>query len=360
MKILVAANFDLGLYKFRKELLKELLDMGHQVYISLPDGDLVPPLVEMGCKFVETDVDRRGMNPVTDLKLMLNYKRILRNVKPDLVITYTIKPNIYMGLLCRMMKIPYVVNITGLGTAFQSKGVMLKVFVQLYKLSCKKAHTVIFENCANMQLFKDYGIVKDNQCLLNNGAGVNLEEYPFTEYPDDEQIRFLFIGRVMREKGIDELFDAAERIKKEFDNVFFDIVGPYEDDYKAVTEQLVSEGVIEYHGFQEDVKPFIEKSHCFVLPSWHEGMANTNLECAAIGRPVITSNIHGCLEAVDEGMSGFLSEPKNAEDLYSKLKQFIELSCEDKIKMGQASHNHIVKNFDKKIIVSRTIERVIN
>ena len=180
MKILVTANFDLGLYKFRKELLKELLDNGHQVYISLPDGDLVLPLVEMGCEFINTDIDRRGMNPVTDLKLVFSYKKILRKVKPDLVITYTIKPNVYMGMLCRMMNIPYVINITGLGTAFQSKGAMLKIFVQLYKAACKKAQTVIFENCANMQLFKDYGIVKDEQCLLNNGAGVNLEEYPCT------------------------------------------------------------------------------------------------------------------------------------------------------------------------------------
>lgn len=360
MKILVAANFDLGLYKFRKELLKELLDKGHQVYISLPQGDLVQPLVEMGCEFVETYVDRRGMNPVTDLKLILNYKRILRKLKPDLVVTYTIKPNIYMGLVCRMMKIPYVINITGLGTAFQSEGAMLKVFVQLYKAACKNAQTVIFENCANMQLFKDYGIVRDEQCLLNNGAGVNLEEYPFTEYPNEEQIRFLFIGRVMREKGIDELYAAAERIKKEFDNVYFDIVGPYEDDYKAVTEQLVEEGVIEYHGFQEDVKPFIEKAHCFVLPSWHEGMANTNLESAAMGRPVITSNINGCLEAVVENESGFLAEPKNADDLYNKFKKFIQLSYSEKMEMAEKSNHHMKEKFDKKEIVNRTIERIIN
>lgn len=360
MKILVAANFDLGLYKFRKELLKALLDNGHQVYIALPKGDLVPPLVEMGCSFVEADIDRRGMNPITDLKLIFSYRKILKQVKPDFVITYTIKPNIYMGFLCRVMKIPYVVNITGLGTAFQSKGAMRRVFVQLYKTACKKAHTVIFENCANMQLFKDYGIVTDRQCLLNNGAGVNLEEYPFTEYPDKEQVRFLFIGRVMREKGMDELYAAAKRIKKEYDNVFFDIVGPYEDDYKSVTEQLVEDGVIEYHGFQENVKPFIEKSHCFVLPSWHEGMANTNLECAAMGRPIITSNIHGCLEAVIENKSGFLTEPKNAEVLYSKLKQFIELPYDKKIEMGQAAHNHIANHFDKTRIVSRTMDRVFN
>lgn len=358
MKILVAANFDVGLYKFRKELLQDLINNGNEVFISLPNGDLVQPLTDIGCNFIDTDVDRRGVNPFKDLGLILNYKKIIKQVNPDLVITYTIKPNIYMGTLCRHRKIPYVINITGLGSAFQTDGIILKAFVGLYKFACKKAHTVIFENCENMQIFKNYGIVKDEQCLLNNGAGVNLSEYPFTPYPSDKQIRFLFIGRIMKEKGIDELINAASRIKKEYNNVCFDVVGRFEDDYEAKLQELSKEGIFNYHGFHNDVKPFIEKAHCFVLPSWHEGMANTNLECGAMGRPIITSNIHGCLEAVKDGETGYLVEPKNADDLYEKLKKFIELSYDEKAKMGQASHNHIAEVFDKKKVVEKTIERL--
>lgn len=360
MKILVVANFDVGLYKFRKELLQEIMNNGHEVYISLPDGDLVQPLVDMGCKFIKTDLERRGVNPLADFKLISKYRKILKKIKPDLVITYTIKPNLYMGMLCKNRNIPYVINITGLGTAFQSHGAVLKAFVKMYKAACKKAQTVIFENCENMQIFKDYKIVNNEQCLLNNGAGVNLEEYPFTDYPGAEQIRFLFVGRVMKEKGIDELFEAAKMIKKEYENVYFDVVGPYEDDYKDVTEKLVADGIIDYYGFQDDVKHFIEKAHCFVLPSWHEGMANTNLECAAMGRPIITSNIHGCLEAVVDGQTGFLAEPKNVDDLYEKLKQFIDLPYDKKVEMGQVSHNHIAKNFDKKVVVFKTFERIFS
>lgn len=360
MKILVAANFDVGLYKFRKELLQEFINRGHQVYISLPKGDLVAPLVEMGCEFIETEVDRRGTNPLTDVKLIMSYKSILKKVKPDLVITYTIKPNIYMGIACRQSKIPYVINITGLGTAFQNTGAVLKLFVILYKLACKKADTVIFENCSNMQTFIDFSIVKNEQCLLNNGAGVNLDEYVKVPYPSDDEIRFLFIGRVMKEKGIDELFAVAEKIKSEYSNVYFDIVGPYEDDYKEVTESMQSKGIITYYGYQDDVRPFIEKAHCFVLPSWHEGMANTNLECAAMGRPIITSNIHGCKEAVINGETGYLVESKSVDDLYAKLKQFVELSYEKKVEMGQASHNYISKNFNKKDVVNKTVERLFN
>lgn len=358
MKVLIIANFDVGLYKFRKELIQQILDNNNEVYISLPNGDLVKPLVDMGCKFIETDVDRRGINPVTDFKLLLKYKKITNDVKPNLIITYTIKPNIYAGIVASFKHKKYAINITGLGTAFQKQGVFLKLIVLLYKFACKKAHTVIFENVENMQLFLNYGIVKNNQCLLNAGAGVNLEEYAFAKYPDDGKIRFLFIGRIMKEKGIDELFYAAEKIKREFSNVEFDIVGPYEDNYKEIVEEKVSKGIINYYGYQEDVKPFIENSHCFVLPSWHEGMANTNLECGAMGRPIITSNIHGCLEAVIDGETGYLVKPKNADDLYDKLKRFIELPYDEKVQMGTASHKHIAEAFDKKKVVENTIKEL--
>lgn len=355
MRVLVIANIDIGLYKFRKELLQRLIDNGNEVYISLPDGDLVQAMVDMGCKFIDTAVDRRGINPVTDLKLFLNYWKIIGRVKPDLIITYTIKPNVYAGIVSAIKRKKYAINITGLGTAFQKQGVFLKLIVMLYKLACKNAHTVIFENCENMQMFLDYGIVKEEQCLLNAGAGVNLEEYSFEKYPSSEKIKFLFIGRIMQEKGIDELFDAAKRIKREYDNVEFDVVGMYEDNYEETVNKLVDDGIINFYGYQQDVKPFIEKAHCFVLPSWHEGMANTNLECAAMGRPLITSNIHGCLEAVEDGKTGYLVEKKNANDLYEKLKSFIELPYGEKVKMGQASHDHIAEVFDKKKVVSDTI-----
>lgn len=358
MRILVIANNDVGLYKFRKELLQEIVNNGHEVYISLPNGELVQPLVDMGCKFIETNLDRRGINPVTDFKLLLSYWKMIGKLNPDLIITYTIKPNVYAGLVSAIKHKKYAVNITGLGTAFQSKGLFLKLIVMLYKLACKKADTVIFENCENMQIFKDYGIVKDSQCLLNNGAGVNLDEYPFEEYPSQDKTRFLFIGRIMQEKGIDELFDAAKRIKKEYENVEFDVVGMFEDDYEATVNKLVDKNIINFYGYQEDVRPFIKNASCFVLPSWHEGMANTNLESAAMGRPIITSNIHGCLEAVVENKNGYLCERKNANSLYECLKKFIELPYEEKVEMGRQSRIHMEEVFDKKKVVNNTVKRL--
>lgn len=332
-KILILANLDVGLYKFRKALIKELIDQGNEVYISLPKGMLVQNLKEMGCHFIETPVDRRGINPATDLKLMMRYFNILGKIKPDLVITYTIKPNI------------------------QNENMIKKLVVFLYKLSCKKAKTIFFENEGNKQVFIENNIIKESRSCTLPGAGIDLDEYKMTPYPEESRnIRFLFIGRVMKEKGVEELFKAAKNIKKIYPEVSFDIVGPMEDDYKERIQSLVRNGIIYYYGYQEDVKPFIKKCDCFVLPSYHEGMANTLLECGAMGRPLITSRIHGCMEAVRDGENGYLVDVKDVKGLEEKMMEFIELSYEEKKQMGEKSREVMEKRFDKEKVVEMTLE----
>ena len=355
MRILILANNDVGLYKFRGELIEELLKE-HQVLILLPYGKLVEPLKKKGCFFINTPVDRRGINPIKDLGLLRNYFAILKKEKPDLVITYTIKPNVYGGFVCRMKRIPYAVNVTGLGTAFQKQGVLRKLVVFLYKIGLKKAKVVFFENEENRQILIKENIVKEAQAYLLNGAGVNLEHYLLTDYPTENgPIRFLFVGRVMKEKGIDELFESMQKLFDEGIPCTLDVLGGYEENYEEVIKKYESAGWLHYHGYQNDVRPFIEKAHCFVLPSWHEGMANTNLECAAMGRPVITSNIHGCKEAVIEGVSGFLCEKQNADSLYEQMKKFTKLTYEEKRAMGIAGHKHMETFFDKKKVVTMTM-----
>lgn len=359
MKILVLANNDVGLYQFRRELLAGLIEQGHDVYISLPYGELVSPLCEMGCLFIDTPIDRRGINPATDLRLFSAYRKMLAKIRPDLVITYTIKPNIYGGLACRMKKIPYAANITGLGTAFQKKGVLRALVTAMYKIALKKAKTVFFENAENMQTLLDEKIVCREQCCLLSGAGVNLDHYQPVHFPaEDSPVRFLFIGRVMREKGIDELFRAMERLHKENIPCVLDVLGYYEENYAEAIELYTAAGWLRYHGYQKDVRPFIEGSHCFVLPSWHEGMANTNLECAAMGRPLITSNIHGCKEAVIDGESGFLCEPKNADSLYDAMKRFCALPGTRRKQMGIRGRKHMEDVFDKKKVVEKTMKEL--
>lgn len=359
MKILILANNDVGLYKFRKELIQELIYRGNKVIVSVPDGELIPDIRKLGVKVILTDVDRRGVNPLTDLKLLMRYLRMEITLKPDRVITYTIKPNIYGGLISRVLHIPYAENITGLGTTFQAENLVKKLVCFLYKISSKRARVVFFENEGNKQVFLENHLIREEQACRLNGAGVNLEEYPYTEYPDEgEPVRFLFIGRVMKEKGVDELFEAARRIKKEYPDVLFDIVGPMEDEYDSVIKKLEDDGIITYYGYQKDVKPFIARCHCFVLPSWHEGMANTLLEAGAMGRPLITTRIHGCMEAVEDGKTGFLCAKRDVDSLYLKMKTFLIFPFEEKKAMGNAGHKRMEQLFDKKKVVKSTVERL--
>lgn len=358
MRIIIMANNDGGLYHFRGMLIKTLIDNGNEVYISLPNGDMVKPLIDAGCKFIDTPVDRRGVNPVTDIGLIHNYFGILKKISPDLVITYTIKPNIYGCFACRVKKIPYAANITGLGTAFQNEGILKKFVTVLYKVALKNAKTIFFENAENMETFQKMGICKDRaQCKLLNGAGVDLEHFYYSEYPEDTApIHFLFIGRVMKEKGVDELFSAMKQLHQEGQACVLDVLGYYEENYSPVIEKYQAEGWLHYYGYQKDVRPFIEKCHCFVLPSWHEGMANTNLECASMGRPLITSDIPGCREAVVEGKSGFLCESKNPDSLYQTMAKFLSLPQKKRKAMGYAGRKHTEDIFDKKMVVAETIK----
>ena len=345
MRVLILANMDIGLYKFRKELIEELLNKGHEVYISLPDGDLVRPFEKMGCTFIDTPVDRRGINPKTDFALFQRYRKMMKEVNPDLVITYTIKPNIYGGIASRLAKKQYAVNITGLGTAFEKAGLIRAVVVNLYKYALKKAKVVFFENSGDR-----------DELLVLNGAGVNTETYAYQPYPHNDIIKFLFVGRVMKEKGIDELFEAMKRLVSEGKKCFLDVVGPFEEDYKEKLEQYEKAGWLKYHGYQENVIPFIAACDCFVLPSYHEGMANTNLECASCGRPIITSNIPGCKEAVMEG-SGLLCEPKSADSLYEAMKKMI--NADNRVEMGKTGRKIMKDKFDKRQVVSETLKYIL-
>ncbi|MDO4555750.1 MAG: glycosyltransferase family 4 protein [Lachnospiraceae bacterium] len=358
-RILILANFDLGLYKFRKDLIAELMKEGNEIYISLPYGKLVEPLKKMGCIFLDTSVDRRGINPVTDGKLFFCYIKMIRKIRPDYIISYTIKPNIYGGIAAAISKVPYALNITGLGTAFQKDGFVKKLVCFLYKTTCRKAHTVFFENEDNRRTFLKYHLVNEEKTYRLNGAGINLEEYPYTPYPEiEDEIRFLFIGRIMKEKGVDELFEAARKIRNQYPQAVFELVGLYEDDYKERIEQLEKEGVVRFYGYQEDVRPFIAKAHCFVLPSYHEGMANTLLESAAMCRPLITSRIHGCMEAVEDGKSGYLVRVKDSDELEEKIRDFIELDWMQKERFGIRSREIMEEKFEKGMVVGETVTAI--
>lgn len=356
-RVLIFANNDVGLYKFRKELLDELIKLENQVFIALPPGNFISSMKELGCNYIATDIDRRGMNPFKDIKLILNYTNIIKSVKPDVVLTYTIKPNIYGGFLCGIKKIPYIINITGLGTAIENTSIMQKLIIRLYKIGVKNASCIFFQNIENKKFFQKFINIKNSQVLP--GSGVNLSEYSYKPYPEnDTNIKIIYVGRIMKDKGINELFEAIKIIKKEYGNVNFELIGDTEENYTEQLNELEKNNLIKYYGVQKDVRPFINNCHAIILPSYHEGMANVLLESAATGRPVLASQVPGCIETFDEEISGFGFRVKDVNSIVETIRKFIELPYEQKKGMGLAGRLKMEQEFNRRIIIDAYLEEI--
>ena len=342
-KVLLMANHSMSIYNFRLELIERLLKDGHQVIISAPYAEQIDKLVEMGCEFRDISIERRGTNPLKDLKLLKNYKKLLKEVKPDIVFTYTI---------------PCVVNITGLGSAVENPGLLQMITVFLYKMALKKAKKVFFQNEENMQFMLKKKIVKSNYGLLP-GSGVNLERFSPIEYPSEDKISFVFISRIMKEKGIEQYFDAAEYIKSKYPNTEFHICGFCEEEYEQRLKDLNDKGTVIYHGLVSDVREVIKDCHCTVHPSYYpEGMSNVLLESSACARPVITTDRSGCREIVEDGVNGFVTNQRDSADLIEKIEKFIALTYEQKRQMGLNGRAKVEKEFDRQIVVNKYLEEV--
>lgn len=360
MKVMILANNDVGLYKFRKELIEEL-NKNHEVFICLPYGEFVDNLAAMGCKFIPCELlDRHGTNPIKELKLIVWYKNTLKKYKPDIVFTYTIKPNVYGGYACGKLSIPYVVNVTGLGTAVENPGLMQKVALTLYKAGLKKAQKVFFQNIENRDFMLKHGVVKGGYDMLP-GSGVNLKQYIVTEYPDGDTIDFMFISRVMKEKGIDQYLEAAEYIRKKYPQTKFHICGFCEKEYEGNLYELQKKGIIIYHGLVSDIAAMHKISSCTIHPTYYpEGLSNVLLESCACGRPIITTDRSGCREVVDNGVNGFVVKEKNSKDLIEKIEKFLAMSVEERKAMGLAGREKVEKEFNRQIVIDKYVNELMN
>jgi len=357
-KVVILTNHDAYTYNFRKEIIKSLIDNGYKVYIVLPYGEKVELLKKMGCEFIDIPLDRRGTNPFTDFKLLFRYRKLLQELKPGTVLTYTIKPNLYGGIVCRLLKIPHIANITGLGSAIEKGRIIQKITLMLYRVAFGRINCVFLQNEENLQFFIDKRIAMGKHRLIP-GSGVNLKHFQVLDYPSDEVIEFLFIGRVMKEKGIDLYIETAKTIKEKYPNTVFHILGFCEEAYDEYLKQLDKHGTIKFHGMQSDIRPFIEKSHCTIHPSYYpEGLSNVLIESAACGRPVIATNKSGCRETVDDGVTGFLVREKDSQDLIEKVEKFIQLDYENKKQMGLAGRAKIEKEFDRQIVVQAYMDEI--
>lgn len=355
-RVLFLVNHDVVIYNFRLEIVERLLADGHEVYISSPYGDRIDDLVQLGAKFFETTIDRHGKNPFNELMILKKYKKLMKTIRPDVVLGFTIKPNIYGAIASRKFGIPFVANITGLGTAVENPSITQKLIVLLYKYAFRKVKKIFFQNIENQQFFIDRKIAVHAHDLLP-GSGVNLQRYSFTEYPSDDIIKFAFVSRIMKEKGIDQYLEAAEYISHKYLNVEFHICGFCESEYNGKLQHMRDMGVVKYHGMIRNVAGFMSNMNAIIHPTYYpEGISNVLLESCAIGRPIITTDRSGCREVVDDGVNGFMIPPKNSQALIAAIEKFLELDLEQKRKMGVAARTKVEKEFDRNIVVQRYVD----
>ena len=358
MKVLILANNIGGLISFRKEIVEAILKTGHEVTISAPYDNRMKELEAIGAKCVGIEITRRSTNPIKDFFLIINYIRLVKKENPNIVLSYTIKPNVYGGIACRINYIPQIVNITGLGTAVENPSFLQKFIFLLYRIGLKKVKKVFFQNLENKKFCENHHLTPDCGSLIP-GSGVNLTRFIVEDYPIGDKIKLLFISRIMKSKGIEQYIDAAIAIRKKYPNTEFHILGFCEDTYEKKLTDLNNKGIVIYHGLQNDVRPFIKNAHCLIHPSFYtEGMSNVLLESCATGRPVITTNRAGCREIVDNGITGFLVEPQNSQDLIEKLLKFIALPWEQKRDMGLAARKKVEQEFDRNIVVRAYLDAI--
>ena len=353
-KFLVITNHSYMLWQFRKELLQRLVESYDDVVVCTPFNDRfsITNLRELGCRCIKARIDRRGINPLKDIELYRYYYALIKKEKPDKVLTISIKPNIYAGFACSLLDVPYYTLIQGLGTAFEKK-IIATVATELYKKALTKAKIVFFENRENADLFVEKGIVDRKKIKVLNGAGVNISLFNYEDYPEETSgINFLYIGRLMREKGVLELIETFNLIKDDYKINLF-LVGFFEDDFKEILSDTINKNSerIELYGFTKTPQKFYKSSHCVIVPSYHEGMNNVLLEASSTGRAVITTNISGCKEIVEENVTGFLCKPQDIESLRNCMIKFLEKTSEERKEMGIKAREKVSKEFNKMDVV---------
>lgn len=358
--VLILANDFTTVYNFRTELVKRFIKEEFKVILSLPKDDRNTFFEELGCEVVVTPISRFGTNPLQDLKTYKFYKQLIKSVKPDAVLTYTAKPNIYGCLASHSCKAKCICNVTGLGSNFQSENIIKKIMLFLQKFSYKFAKTVFFQNRANLEYFNSKGIAKNNSKLLP-GSGVNLEENAFEENKLDEKCKFVTIARIRQDKGYDELYEAVKKAYEEGLNAEFHILGWTEEEkYKQITEDMQKNYGLIVHGNipHEEVHGLIKNYNFLIHPSYHEGMSNVILEAASSGLVCLASNINGCKEAVEDGKTGLLFEPKDSDSLFEAIKKAVNFTQEEITQMSNFSREKMEKEFDREIVIEKYLYEI--
>ena len=362
--ILIVANSSWNVVNFRMGLIRALQAEEFQVVVAAP-LDIDPANIKaLGCEVFEVKVRAQSLNPLRDLGFVLQLFLILRQTGAQTCLFFTAKPNIFGGFCASLMGLHYINNISGLGSVFIENGFLSKVMILLYKLALKKSSCVFFQNRDDLDLFLQKNIVKSEQTKLLPGSGVNLQKFqPAVNIKkiDQEPFTFILISRLIKDKGVIEYIEAAKLVSKLHSDIQFKILGFLGvQNPTAISTQQMNEWqqlqFVSYLGEANDVRPFIEESDCVVLPSYREGTPKVLLEAAAMGKPIITTDVPGCREVVEDQLTGFLCEVRSAQDLAHKMCQMIELSAEQRAQMGRLGRIKMENQFSEKIVIDRYLE----
>jgi len=362
-KIVICLNTSWNIYNFRLNLARALKKAGYKVFLVAP-YDKYSDILKQEFEYHNIYMNNKGTNPIEDLKTLIEFYKLYKSIKPDIVLNYTIKPNIYGNIACRILNIKVINNISGLGTVFIKENIITKIVKRLYKYSLKKSSKVFFQNSDDKELFIINRLVEKNQCDLLPGSGIDTNKFiPIAYNKEDETFRFLLIARMLWDKGIGEYVEAAKILKKKYKNIEFQLLGFLDSINKtAINEEQINswikDDLIVYLGSTDDVIEFIKKADCVVLPSYREGTPRTLLESASMAKPLITTNVAGCKEVVTDGINGFLCEVKNPKDLANKMEKMMNLNLDEKIAMGKAGREKMIKEFDESIVIDKYIENI--
>lgn len=358
VNILLSVNAAWNIWNFRRPLIEALLADGHAVTILAPKDDSVPKLEAMGCSVCHLDMDVKGLNPIQDVSLILRFRKLFREIRPDAILSFTIKNNVFGAIAAKSLRIPFIPNVTGLGTAFLSGSVLERVATTLYKAAFRKLPVVFFQNEDDRSLFLDRNLVTDTQARRVPGSGIDLDRFAAAAFPSDTQAPvFLMIARLLRDKGVLEFVDAARSVKERHAEARFQLLGATSAENRSAidrdtVEGWVREGAIEYLGVTDDVRASIKAAQCVVLPSYREGAPRTLIEAAAMARPLIASDVPGCRSVVDNGTTGFLCQVRSAESLANAFEDFIELPPQKRADMGLAGRRKMEQEFGHNIVVN--------
>lgn len=372
--IALLTNNDDDVYCFRLELIQAIINAGFCILISCPDGSKFEVMEEIGLRknkefiYDNPPIDRRGTSVVNDSKLMFHYRKLFKQYKPAVVLTYTAKPNVYASLVAKRLHIPVINNVTGLGSVVNESGIKQKFIMWLFKTAYRGSACIMFQNSTNMKLAKDLGWVKGD-CRLIPGSGVALERYPVQDYPDGgngidgEPVVFNYIGRILHDKGVDDYIEAAKRIKAKYPKTEFNMLGfiePTENHYEAELDELGKKDIVLYRGSQKDVKPWIKRAHAIIHPSTYgEGMSNVLLENASSGRLIITTDNPGCQETVNDCISGFIYHGGNVGELVQKIETVVhDMSNDNRCRMGLEGRKKVESEFSRNIVIDAYLNKI--